>query len=56
MDMWDWPGRLKNGVIHFHVWSQNEVVDLLRYVGLSIEYVADVVPELDNSFLVIGRR
>jgi SAM-dependent methyltransferase len=56
MDVWDWPGRIKNGVIHFHVWSQNEVVDLLRYVGLSIDYVADVIPENPISFLVIGRR
>lgn len=56
MDVWDWAGRLRNGVIHFHVWSQNEMVDLLRYIDLAIEYVADVVPELSNSFLVIGRR
>lgn len=56
MEMWDWAGRMKNGVIHFHVWSQNEMVDLFRHVGLSIEYVADVVPEIPVSFLVIGRR
>jgi ubiquinone/menaquinone biosynthesis C-methylase UbiE len=56
MDFWDWPGRLRDGVIHFHVWSQNEIVDLLRYVGLSIQYVADIVPEISNSFLVVGRR
>lgn len=56
MDVWDWPGRIKNGVIHFHVWSQNEVVDLFRYVGLSIEYVADAFPEHGISFLVVGRR
>lgn len=56
MDVWDWPGRIKNGVVHFHVWSQNEIVDLLRYVGLSIEYVTDVLPEDPISFLVIGRR
>jgi DNA-binding transcriptional regulator of glucitol operon len=56
MDVWDWSARIKNGVIHFHVWSQNEVVDLLRYVGLSIEYVADVVPEMLDSFLVVARR
>src|SRR5262249_9612504 len=56
MDVWDWAGRIRNGVIHFHVWSQNEAVDLLRYVGPSIEYVADVVPEHPISFLIIGRR
>jgi SAM-dependent methyltransferase len=56
MDMWDWTGRLRNGVIHFHVWSQKEITKLLRYIGLSIEYVIDLVPELSHSFLVIGRH
>jgi SAM-dependent methyltransferase len=56
MEMWDWAGRFKNGVIHFHVWSQNEIVDLLRYAGFSIEYVVDLLPELANSFVVVGRR
>jgi SAM-dependent methyltransferase len=56
IDVWDWAGRIRNGVIHFHVWTQNEVVDLFRYVGLSIEYVADLVPERPDSFLVVGRR
>jgi len=56
MKMWDWPGRIRNGVIHYHVWSQNEVVDLLRYAGFSIEYVADTIPENVISFLVVGRR
>lgn len=53
---WDWPGRIRNGVVHFHVWSQNEMVDLFRYVNLSVEYVVDLVPERTDSFVVIGRR
>jgi SAM-dependent methyltransferase len=56
MDVWDWPGRVRNGVIHYHVWSQNEIVDLLRYIGVSVEFVADFFPERPDSFLVIGRR
>lgn len=56
MDVWDWAGRIKNGVIHYHVWTQNQMVDLFRYVGLSVDYVVDVVPERPDSFLVIGRR
>jgi SAM-dependent methyltransferase len=55
MDMWDWTGRLREGVIHFHVWSQNEMVDLLRYAGFSISYVADEIPEISNSFLVAAK-
>lgn len=53
---WDWAGRVRNGLIHYHVWTQNEMVDLFRYVGLSIDYVSDIVPERPDSFLVIGRR
>src|SRR5262249_34504950 len=56
MDVWDWDGRLKNGVIHFHVWSEKEIVDLLRYVGLSMEYVIDRIPENTSNFLVIARH
>ena len=56
MDVWDWGGRLKHAVLHHHVWTQNEVVDLFRYVGSSIEYVANVIPEMPESFLVVGRR
>jgi ubiquinone/menaquinone biosynthesis C-methylase UbiE len=56
IEMWDWPGRFKNGVIHFHVWSQNEIVDLLRYIGLKIEYAIDLIPDRPDSFLVIGRK
>lgn len=56
MKVWDWRGRISNGVIHYHVWSQNEVVDLLRYVGFSIEYVVDTVPGSEISFLIVGRK
>jgi SAM-dependent methyltransferase len=56
MDMWDWAGRLRNGVIHFHVWSQKEIANLLRYIGMSVEYVVDMIPDFSHSFLVVGRH
>jgi SAM-dependent methyltransferase len=55
IDAWDWAGRVRNGVIHYHVWTQNELVDIFRYVGLSVEYVADILPERYDSFLIVGR-
>lgn len=55
-DVWDFDFRLQNGVIHFHVWTQDEIVELLKYLGIKILAVAEVVPERVDSFLVIAKR
>ena len=54
--VWDFDFRIKNGVIHYHVWTQNEMIDLLKFIGLRILYVMDIVPERNDSFLVIARK
>lgn len=54
--MWDWSSRMQHGVIHFHVWTQDEMIDLLKHVGLTILYVVDYVPERPDSFVVIARK
>ena len=54
--MWDWGSRMQQGVIHFHVWTQGEMIDLLKHVGLTILYVVDYVPERPDSFVVIARK
>src|SRR5262249_9744700 len=41
---------------HFHVWSQKEIANLLRYIGMSVEYVLDMIPNFSHSFLVVGRH
>jgi len=53
---WDFEFRLKNGVIHFHVWTQDEIVRLVQFLGLQIVWVAEVAPERQDSFIVIARK
>jgi hypothetical protein len=54
--MWDFESRVEHDVIHYHVWTQNEVIDVLKYIGLKILYVVDILPERDDSFLVIAKK
>lgn len=53
---WDFEFRLRNGVIHFHVWTQNEIVQLLQYLELKILWVAEEAPERTDSFVVVARK
>ncbi len=54
--MWDFARRNDNGVIHFHVWTQNEMVDVVKHIGLEVLFVTDIVPERPDSFVVISRK
>ena len=42
--------------IHYHVWTQNEIVQVLQYLKMKIFYVADQCEDMSNSFLVIGQK
>jgi SAM-dependent methyltransferase len=53
---WDWDFRFANDVVHYHVWTQDEIVRLLQYLGMQIVYVAEEVPERTDSFVVIARK
>lgn len=55
-DPWDWDFRIAHGVLHYHVWTQNEIVRLLQYLGLAIVYVEEHVRERPDSFIVIARK
>jgi SAM-dependent methyltransferase len=55
-DMWDWEFRLANGILHHHVWTQNEIVRLYQHLGMKILYVNEQVPERDDSFIVIAKK
>nr|VFJ62061.1 MAG: Methyltransferase domain-containing protein [Candidatus Kentron sp. DK] len=54
--VWDFDFRLKNGVIHFHVWTQDEIVRLLQYLDLKIMAVVEKAPERSDSFVVVARK
>jgi SAM-dependent methyltransferase len=54
--VWDFDFRLRNGVIHFHVWTQDEIVRLLQYLSFKIIAVAETAPERIDSFVVVARK
>lgn len=49
---WNKEKILNNGIIHYHVWTQTEIIELLLYVGCKINLVMDVVPGRLDSFIV----
>lgn len=53
--IWDFEFRIKNDILHYHVWTQDEIVVLLKYMDLTIMHVCELVPDLPNSFLVVAR-
>ena len=55
-DFWDFDFRLANGVIHFHVWTQDEITRLLQFLGLKILWVCEFDTERADSFIVIARK
>lgn len=54
--VWDFEFRIRNGVMHYHVWTQDEIIKVLQYAGMEILYVAERLPERDDSFLIIARK
>lgn len=55
-DVWDFDFRHKNGVIHYHVWTQDEIVKLFQYLGLKILYVSEIAQERPDTFIVVARK
>jgi SAM-dependent methyltransferase len=55
-DIWDFEFRHKNGVIHYHVWTQDEIIKLLQYLGLKILYVSEIAEERPDTFIVVAKK
>jgi SAM-dependent methyltransferase len=53
---WDMDYIVRHGHIHYHVWTQTEMVDLLRYLGFRVLFVIDDTLDRADSFLVIGEK
>ena len=47
---------LRHGRVHHHVWTQNELIDVLRYLKLDVLFVMDRLLDRDDSFLVVCRK
>jgi len=47
---------IEKGLVHYHVWTQNEIIDLLRYLGFSIVFSVGRMPYRKDSFMIIVRK
>lgn len=52
---YDFEYIVSQGHMHFHIWTQNEMIDVLRYIGLEVLLVIDELPDRRDSFLIISR-
>ncbi len=55
-DLWDWDFRIQHSVLHYHVWTQDEVVRLYQHMGLEIACVMEIAPEREDSFIVVAKK
>jgi ubiquinone/menaquinone biosynthesis C-methylase UbiE len=53
---WDRQYLVQHGDVHFHAWTQHEMVEILFRNGFFIRDVAELLPERDNSFMVVVTR
>ncbi len=52
---WNKSRILDGNFMHYHVWTQNEISELLKYVGCSITLLMDVMPGRHDSFIVVAK-
>ncbi|MHC4861199.1 MAG: hypothetical protein ACYTDY_14040 [Planctomycetota bacterium] len=46
---------IANGKVHYHVWTQNEVIALLAHVGFGVAFVLEESEVRPDSFIVVAR-
>jgi SAM-dependent methyltransferase len=54
--MWDFDHRLAHDAMHYHVWTQDEIVRLLQHLEVTICAVVEQPRDRPDSFVVIGRK
>jgi SAM-dependent methyltransferase len=54
--MWNFEHRLQHDAMHYHVWTQDEIVRLLQHLGLQIVFATEHVFDRRDSFIVVGRK
>lgn len=51
----DFDYIVQSGHFHFHVWTQNEIITLVRHLGGTILACLDFIQERPDSFLVVSQ-
>ena len=52
---WDFDWIVRNGHLHYHVWTQHEMAEILGHVGCRLLVALEELPERPDSFLCIAR-
>jgi len=53
---WNMAYIVAHGHIHYHVWTQTEILDLLRHLHFRILFVIDETLDRADSFLVVAEK
>ena len=54
--MWDFDHRIAHDAMHYHVWTQDEIVRLLQHLEVAICAVVEQPHDRPDSFAVVGRK
>ena len=52
---WDFEWIARNGHLHYHVWTQHEMTEILDHVGCRVLVALEELPERPDSFLCVAR-
>ncbi len=44
----------QRGYIHYHCWTQNEMIEIVRYMGWGVRLVVEQLPERQDSFMIVA--
>jgi SAM-dependent methyltransferase len=47
---------VERGFIHYHCWTQDEMIRVLQYLGCAIDAALDRMPDRVDSFLIVARK
>lgn len=51
---WDFEWIVRNGHLHYHVWTPREMVEILEYIGCRIRVAREKLLERPDSFLIVA--
>ncbi len=53
---WDFPWIVRNGHLHYHVWTEIEMAGILEHLGGKVLLSVDEMPDRPDSFMVVARK
>jgi hypothetical protein len=53
---WDREQLAATNQMHYHVWTQHEMADILSRVGFTLRVIVEQMPDRYDSFLIVATR